>query len=132
ILRGKSINKYMNMLVNTALICCAAVLLSSSNSRADTTVLAAASLKEALDEVAAQHGKATPEKIAVSYAASPALAKQGESGSPADIFISADLDWMDYLDKRNLLKAETRFNLLRNQIVLIAPADSKASIAIGP
>jgi molybdate transport system substrate-binding protein len=96
------------------------------------TVLAAASLKNALDEVAAQYQKRSGEKAAISYAASSALAKQAESGAPADIFISADLDWMDYLEKRNLLKAGSRTNLLRNEIVLIASADSKAAIAIGP
>ena len=69
---------------------------------------------------------------AISYAASPALARQAESGAPADIFISADLDWMDYIEKRNLVKAGSRTNLLRNELVLIAPADSKASITIGP
>ena len=71
-------------------------------------------------------------KAAISYAASSALARQIESGAPADIFISADLDWMDYVEKRKLVKAGTRTNLLRNEIVLIAPADSKASFTIGP
>jgi molybdate transport system substrate-binding protein len=122
----------MNKLRNIFLFGCAATLLIASAAHADTTVLAAASLKEALDEVDATYQKRGGEKSAISYAASSALAKQVESGAPADIFISADLDWMDYLDKRNLLKAGTRVNLLRNQIVLIAPADSKASITIGP
>jgi molybdate transport system substrate-binding protein len=122
----------MNKFINFILLCWAGALLAASVAWGDTTVLAAASLKEALDEVSALHGKTAGEKIAISYAASSALAKQVESGAPADIFISADLDWMDYLDRRHLLKAGTRVNLLRNQIVLIAPADSKASIAIGP
>lgn len=98
----------------------------------DVIVFAAASLKNALDEVEAKNQKRTGEKAVISYAASSALAKQVENGAPADIFISADLDWMDYLEKRNLLKAGSRSSLLRNEIVLIAPADSKASIAIGP
>jgi molybdate transport system substrate-binding protein len=113
----------------------AAVLLTAGMPVAyaqNTTILAAASLKEALDEVDATYQKRGGEKAAISYAASSALAKQVESGAPADIFISADLDWMDYLEKRNLLKQGTRVNLLRNQIVLIAPADSKAEITIGP
>ena len=113
-------------------MCYGVTLLGMSAARGDTTVLAAASLKEALDEITAQRGKTAGEKIAISYAASSALAKQAESGAPADIYISADLEWMDYLDKRKLLKSGTRVNLLRNRIVLIAPADSKASIAIGP
>ncbi len=71
-------------------------------------------------------------KAAIAYAASPALARQIESGAPADIFISADLDWMDYVEKRKLVKAGTRTNLLRNEIVLIAPADSNVTLTIGP
>jgi molybdate transport system substrate-binding protein len=61
----------------------------------------------------------------ISYAASSALAKQIEQGAPADMFISADLDWMDYLAGKNLIQPDTRFNLLGNKIVLIAPKDSK-------
>jgi molybdate transport system substrate-binding protein len=98
----------------------------------NTTIFAAASLKDALDEIDAQYQAKGGTKAAVSYAASSALAKQIESGAPADIFISADLDWMDYVEKRKLVKAGTRTNLLRNEIVLIAPADSKASVTIGP
>ncbi len=96
------------------------------------TILAAASLKEALDEVDATYQKRGGDKAAISYASSAALAKQVESGAPADIFISADLDWMDYLEKRSLLKGGTRANILRNEIVLVAPADSKTSLTIGP
>jgi molybdate transport system substrate-binding protein len=98
--------------------------------RADAIVLAAASLKNALDEMAGQYQKRSNEKIAVSYASSSTLARQIENGAPADIFVSADLEWMDYVEKHNLLKTGTRVNLLRNDIVLIAPADSKASIVI--
>jgi len=94
------------------------------------TVLAAASLREALDEVAAQFQRASGNKVALSYAASSALAKQIENGAPADMFISADLDWMDYLDQRKLLRAGTRMNLLRNRLVLIAPAESRVQVEI--
>ena len=61
-------------------------------------VFAAASLKNALDDVIAAYGKETGTKVTASYAASSALAKQIEQGAPAQLFISADLDWMDYLD----------------------------------
>ena len=98
----------------------------------NVTVFAAASLKNALDEIDARYQALGAAKAAISYASSSALAKQVESGAPADIFISADLDWMDYVEKRSLVKAGTRTNLLRNEIVLIAPADSKASFTIGP
>ena len=98
----------------------------------NVTVFAAASLKDALDEIDAGNQKRGGPKAVISYAASSALAKQVESGAPADIFISADLDWMDYLEKRALIKAASRVNLLRNELVLVAPADSKTSIKIGP
>jgi len=94
-------------------------------------IFAAASLKDALDEVnpAYQHEKG--QETTTSYAASSTLAKQIEAAAPADIFISADLDWMDYLAKRNLIKPETRADLLGNRLVLIAPVDSAAKLAIG-
>ena len=97
----------------------------------NVTVFAAASVKDALDEIDAQYQAKGGGKAAISYAASSALAKQMENGAPADIFISADLDWMDYVEKRKLLKAGSRANLLLNEIVLIAPADSKVSVTIG-
>jgi len=96
------------------------------------TVFAAASLKDALDENVRAYQVGTGDKIVVSYAASSALAKQIESGAPADLFISADLDWMDYLERRGLVKVDTRRNLLRNRLVLIAPADSRVSVKIEP
>jgi molybdate transport system substrate-binding protein len=95
------------------------------------TVFAAASLKDALDENVKAYHAQSGDRVVVSYAASSALAKQIEAGAPADIFISADLDWMDYVERRHLVKAGTRRNLLRNRLVLIAPADSKASVDIG-
>jgi molybdate transport system substrate-binding protein len=95
-------------------------------------VFAAASLKDALDEVNVADKHEKGQKTAISYAASSTLAKQIEAAAPADIFISADLDWMDYLAKRNLIKPETRANLLGNRLVLIAPADSTVKLAVGP
>jgi len=95
----------------------------------DLLVFAAASLKTALDEINTEFKQSG---VKTSYAASSALARQIEAGAPADIFISADLDWMDYLDQKKLVKAGTRTTLLGNRIVLIAPADSKASVTIAP
>jgi molybdate transport system substrate-binding protein len=97
----------------------------------DLVVFAAASLKTALDAVNARFESDKARKVTTSYAASSALAKQIAAGAPADIFISADLDWMDYLARNNLIQTSTRFNLLTNKLVLIAPADSKLSLAIG-
>ena len=88
-------------------------------------VFAAASMKNALDDINAAFTKATNIKVSASLAASSALAKQIEQGAPADVFASADLAWMDYLDKKNLIKPGTRFDLLGNKLVLIAPKDSK-------
>jgi molybdate transport system substrate-binding protein len=98
----------------------------------DTLVFAAASLKNALDEIAGQWQRQTGKKVAISYAASNNLIKQIEQGAPADIFFSADTDWMDYGQQKNLIKPDTRTNLLGNRIVLIAPKDSTVSLDIRP
>jgi molybdate transport system substrate-binding protein len=91
-------------------------------------IFAAASLKNALDEIAATWSKDTGKPAPkISYAASSALAKQLEQGAPADMFISADLDWMDYVQAKNLIKPDSRFNLLGNKIVFVAPKDSKVT-----
>lgn len=94
------------------------------------TVFAAASMKNALDEIAKTYEAKSGDRVTLSYAASSALAKQIEQGAPVDVFISADLDWMDYLDKRKLIKDGSRFNLLRNRLVLVAPADSTPALKI--
>jgi molybdate transport system substrate-binding protein len=95
-------------------------------------VFAAASMKNALDDVAAQYAKETGKHVVLSYAASSALAKQIEAGAPADIFISADIDWMDYLDKHHGIKPDTRRNLLGNKLVLIAPKGAATEVKIEP
>jgi molybdate transport system substrate-binding protein len=96
------------------------------------TVFAAASVKDALDEASRNYEKEKSVKIVASYGATSALAKQIENGAPADIFISADVDWMNYVDTRKLIKSESRCNLLTNRLVLIVPKSSNAVIAIGP
>jgi molybdate transport system substrate-binding protein len=98
------------------------------------TTFAAASMKNALDEVDAAYTAKSGVKVTASYAASSVLAKQIDQGAPADIFLSADTDWMDYATKQKTIKPETRTNLLGNSIVLIAPKDSsidKVTIASG-
>lgn len=95
----------------------------AADNPAPLTVFAAASLKESLDEAAAAYQKQTGQEVRVSYAASSALARQIEQGAPADVFISADLDWMDYLQQRKLVDIPTRRNLLGNTLVLVAPAN---------
>jgi len=89
------------------------------------TVFAAASMKNALDDINAAYTAKSGTKIVVSYAASSALAKQIEQGAPADVFISADTDWMDYAIGKKNINEPSRVNLLGNSIVLIAPKDSE-------
>lgn len=89
------------------------------------TVFAAASMKNALDELDTAYTAKTGVKITASYAASSALAKQIEQGAPADVFVSADTDWMDYAAAKKNINESTRVNLLGNSIVLIAAKDSK-------
>jgi molybdate transport system substrate-binding protein len=98
----------------------------------DLVIFAAASLKNALDDINAQWKKETGKEAKISYAASSALAKQIENGAPAQIFISADIPWMDYVEKKSLIKTDTRSNLLGNRIVLIAPKDKAQPIDIKP
>jgi molybdate transport system substrate-binding protein len=98
----------------------------------DVLVFAAASLKNALDDIVRQWQSETGRKVVVSYAASNNLIRQIEQGAPADIFISADIDWMEYGQQKNLIKPETRVNLLGNRIVLIAPKDSPVTVRIEP
>ncbi|MBC8130318.1 MAG: molybdate ABC transporter substrate-binding protein [Rhizobiaceae bacterium] len=93
-------------------------------------VFAAASLKNALDAVNAAWKAESGKSATVSYAASSALAKQIESDAPADVFISADLAWMDYLTEKKLIRDDTRVSLLGNTIVLVAPKDSGVATII--
>jgi molybdate transport system substrate-binding protein len=97
------------------------------------TVFAAASMKNALDDINDAFSKQTGIKVTTSYAASSGLMKQIENGAPADVFVSADLDWMDYGAQKKLIKDDTRVNLLGNRLALIAPKDSKiVEVTIGP
>jgi molybdate transport system substrate-binding protein len=104
--------------------------LATTVQAADVTVFAAASLKNALDDVAKAYEARTGDKVVINYAASPALAKQIERGAAADVFFSADLDWMDYLQKKNLIDTASRKTLLGNTLVLVAPKDSTLSLKI--
>ncbi len=110
------------------------LLAPASADERSLTVFAAASMKNALDDVDAAYTARTGVKIVASYAASSTLAKQIEQGAPADIFLSADTDWMDYAAARRSINEASRTNLLGNSIVLIAPQDSKIDkvVTIGP
>ncbi len=115
------------------LILCGSAACPASADDKSLTVFAAASMKNALDEIDAAFTARTGIKVAASYAASSMLAKQIEKGAPADVFVSADSDWMDYAAARKSIDETTRVNLLGNRIVLIAPKDSKIdAVTIGP
>lgn len=98
----------------------------------EVTVFAAASLKTALDEIAPLFESETGHTVTMSLAGSSALARQIEQGAPADIFISANPDWMDYLAEQNLIAPETRRNLLSNRLVLVAHGPGAAPVELGP
>ena len=107
---------------------------ASGSGHAPTTLLvfAAASLTDALGEVDRAFSARTHVEVRASFASSSVLAKQIEAGAPAEVFFSADLAWMDYLQKRELLRRGSRRDVLGNALVLIAPADSTAHFRIAP
>jgi molybdate transport system substrate-binding protein len=104
----------------------------AADSEKAITVFAAASLTNALQDLGDAFTKDTSIPVRFSFAASSALARQIENGSRADMFFSADLEWMDYLQARNLIQTATRHDMLGNKLVLIAPLDSKVSLKIEP
>lgn len=122
----------IRMVLATMVMALVAVAAPTPAWSADVTVFAAASLKEAMDAQARQFEADTGNKVVVSYAGSNALARQIDAGAPADIFISADLAWMDDVEQHHLVVPGTRVTLLRNALVLIAPAASTSILKIVP
>jgi molybdate transport system substrate-binding protein len=98
----------------------------------ELVIFGASSLTNVLDELNAAYAKETGQSAKGSYAASSALARQMEAGASADVFFSADVEWMDYVQGRNLIDPSTRRDLLSNHLVLIAPADSGIQLKIEP
>lgn len=96
------------------------------------TVFAAASLTNVLQEVGDAYTARSKQPLRFSFAASSALARQIESGAPADVFVSADQDWMDYLQSRRLIQPDTRVDIVSNALVLIAPVDSRVAVSLAP
>lgn len=115
-----------------ALVVAGGVLAGIARAQADVVVFAAASLKNALDDADAAYFKQTRVKIVASYAASGPLAKQIENGAPADLFISADLNWMKYVSDRHLIVDESQVNLLGNKLVIVGAKDSTLKVDIKP
>jgi molybdate transport system substrate-binding protein len=109
-----------------------AAVFAGSALAADVTMFAAASLSTALPEIAAAYQKQTGKTVTFSFAASSVLARQIEASPGADVFMSADADWMDYLDKKSLIQRDSRKTLLSSQLVLIAPAAASVTLRITP
>ena len=111
---------------------CFLTLASAQAQQQGPLVLAAASLQESLTNAANQWAAKGHPKPVLSFAASPALARQIEAGAPADLFISADEPWMDEVAAKGMIRSNTRVSFLSNRLVLIAPAASRARLTIGP
>ena len=114
----------MHRAILFALLCLCLICSAAAMAARPLTVFAAASLRESLDGVAHAWEAGGHGKVAVSYAASSALARQIEQGAPADVFVSADTKWMDYLQDRKRIEPASRFVLVRNALVLVAPTAS--------
>jgi molybdate transport system substrate-binding protein len=96
------------------------------------TVFAAASLTDAMQTIGAAYKKKTGAEVRFSFASSSTLARQIESGAPAEVFVSADREWMDYVQARKLIRNDSRRDILGNRLVLIAPASSTVKLKIAP
>jgi molybdate transport system substrate-binding protein len=121
-----------NLFLALALLLLGQPLMAAPPDTAPIVVFAASSLTDAMQQVADGYSKSSGAVVKISFAASSALAHQIESGAPADVFVSADRDWMDYLQAHGLIQVESRQDLLGNRLVLIAPAGSTLSIKIAP
>lgn len=108
-------------------VCLALAMLAGTAAARPLTVFAAASLQEALDAAVADWSARTGRRVVVSYASSSALARQIARGAPADLFVSADQAWMDDLAARGLIVAASRTDLVRNTLVVVAPAPRPAA-----
>jgi molybdate transport system substrate-binding protein len=100
--------------------------------RPELLVFAAASLTDALTEASSAYTRASGQPVKLSFAASSALARQLEAGARADVFVSADLEWMDYVETRGLVERASRRNLLGNRLALVAPKSSTLQLDIVP
>jgi molybdate transport system substrate-binding protein len=128
-LRRRAIGMAAVIVATMALIAASATPLRADN-QDGVLVFAAASLTDALASVEKSYEADTGHKIVLSFAGSSTLARQIAAGSPAQMFLSADEDWMDYLAKADVLKSDTRSDLLGNRLVLVAPESSKATLTI--
>ena len=127
----KKIARFSSLLVCGALLFAPQVF-AANDGKTPITVFGAASLTEVLQDLGDTFTKDTSIPVRFSFASSSALARQIENGAPADLFFSADLEWMDYLQARALIRASTRVDMVGNQLILVAPVDSKVTLKIEP
>ncbi len=123
------------ILPGLALICLtvqSASLPAAERKQPQILVFAAASLTDALQDIGAEYEKTSAVRVKMSFDASSNMARQIEAGAPADVFFSADTQWMDYLQSRNLIEVASRRNVVGNHLVLIAPAGSQIKLKIAP
>ncbi len=132
---GRTVRRHVGVVLGTLLGLAAATVGAAEPPAAAAptlVVFAAASLTEALDAVDGAFTAQSHVRVQASYAASSVLAKQIEAGAPADVFFSADRQWMDHAEQHGALRAGTRRDVLGNDLVLIAPADSALQLTIAP
>ncbi len=122
--------RHLGFLLGLLLSC--ALALGARGAEREVTVFAAASLTNALRDIGKDFEASGGGHVRFSFAASSLLARQIEAGAEADVFFSADAEWMDYLDRRKLIRTASRRDLLSNRLVLIAPADSRITLRIKP
>ena len=104
--------------------------LAAADTKPQILVFAAASLTDVLREIGTEYERESPLRVKMSFDASSNMARQIEAGAPADVFFSADTQWMDYLQTRNLIQTGSRRNVVGNRLVLIAPAGSRVDLRI--
>ncbi len=128
-MKPKNTKPYPRVLVFALKVTAVLLIFTIGNARAGNretvTVFAAASTTNALTDITRQFEKSQGGKVNLSFASSSTLAKQIENGAPADIFLSANPEWMDYLENKGAIIAASRFDLLSNRIVIIAPSNSR-------
>lgn len=131
-IRQKSPTAAFRIMAITLLLSCSLPLTAPTADSDSVTVFAAASTTNAINDIGKMFTEKGSGKIVPSYASSSTLAKQIENGAPANVFISADEPWMNYLEERKLVEPGSRFDLLGNKLVLVAPADSSIKVEIVP
>lgn len=117
--------------LSTVVVFALVAALASAKASDRTLVFAAASMKDAVESVASAYEAETGKPVAVSFAGSGALARQIEAGAPADLYLAANVAWMDYLEERGLIDAESRRSVAGNELVAVARDGSTAADKIG-